>query len=102
MRPFWALTKREINHIYASRREIKRAWEDLRQHSPYTDSRGIRRGIFILGWLACAQHYHKRLEEQVAAVTKAATLAAQKEQAKWITTAHLGDIDWVDEEPVSE
>jgi hypothetical protein len=93
MRPFWALTKDEIAAVYAKRPEIKRAWTAAKENGPFRQTRGLLRGMFILGWLACTQHYEARLEEMAEAIESAANRAAATQRARWIVRSKLEQID---------
>jgi hypothetical protein len=92
MRPFWALSKYEVNRIFSKRPEMKRAWADLKQFYPFADKRGLRRAVFIFGWLAATQYYENKLMEIQESLSLAVIKAVERERVKWIRSAKLGEV----------
>lgn len=74
MRQVWQLSPQELRAYGHRRTPCGRAWQDFQAHMGDRDVRGIRKWVFIWGWLAAAAYYERyfsAVEERLRAANEA-------------------------------
>ena len=77
-RPLQYITPEEISYFMRSNRAFKDAWTDLAPYMRERDIRGVKRWVFAMGWLACAQFYRQHIIAMAEAMAERTVREAQK------------------------
>lgn len=63
MRPFWTLTKLELNRLARTWPGLRDAWQEAQSSVGRRDVRGMRYWVFALGWVAAMQYYRRDIAQ---------------------------------------
>lgn len=78
MRPLSHYSKEELLYFFNNNKIVKQAWKDVRPFMAEKDTRGIRRWVFALGWLACLFYYSAFFERMGQSIADSATERGEK------------------------